>query len=94
MGKKKSNKFENFFKKLEPKKIVNCVACGKPVSRLAKTCHHCNEPEPANKDKSKEVTEGPFFERGFKFVVKIAMWFVALMILAPIATCYQYGYFG
>ena len=92
MDKEKNNPFENFFKKTKSKKIVNCVACGKPVSRLAKTCHHCNEPEPADETKSAEVTEGPFFERFVKNFFKIILFIIAFSILAPIASCYFNGY--
>ena len=87
-------KIEKFFGQKKRKKIVECVACGKPVSRLAKTCHHCNEPEPADEDKSVEVTDGPFFERLFKFFGKFVLWLIILMILAPVYTCWEYGYFG
>ena len=86
-------KIEKFFGQKKRKKVVECVACGKPVSRLAKTCHHCNEPEPGEEDKSKEVTDGPFFERLVKFILKFIGWLFILAILSPIFTCWQYGYF-
>ena len=74
MQKKQSNLLGNYFQNQKPKKIVNCVACGKPISRLAKTCHHCSEPEPGKKTKSEWVTGGPFIERFSNFI----MWIVVI----------------
>ena len=80
MQKKQSNLLGNYFQNQKPKKIVNCVACGKPISRLAKTCHHCSEPEPGKKTKSEWVTEGPFIERFASFL----MWLILFIIAASI----------